>query len=196
MRPLPVLWIIVLLLPLAVLALGGCAVDPMERLTEDIKQQDKAVRERAVLSLANLDDERATQSLVDVLESDDELCDMAGVALVKKGREVKEPDPKKPNPVVDEVAKVLNNAHLSEPFRGRAAWVLGEIGDRRAIPALQGASTGAKVGEKVAAVVRAMATQALEKLGAVSAGRPYDIPMGGLQGQRDNLPEPPPLAKG
>jgi hypothetical protein len=124
MQQLPVIRILAAF-ALVLVALAGCSVDPMERLTEDIKSQDKSIRERAVLTLANLEDERAVDSLVDVLEGDDELCDMAGVALVKKGREVKEPDPKKPNPVVDQVGKVLNNTHLAEPFRGRAAWVLG-----------------------------------------------------------------------
>lgn len=194
MQQLPVARIL-MALALVLVALAGCSVDPMERLTEDIKSQDQTVRERAVLTLANLDDDRAVDSLVDVLEGDDELCDMAGVALVKKGREVNEPDPKKPNPVIDQVAKVLNNAHLAEPFRGRAAWVLGEIGDRRAIPPLQTAQTGAKVGEKLALVVREMAKQALEKLGFFSVGRAFDIPLGALQGTRENLPDAPPLAE-
>ena len=194
MQQLPVIRIL-MALALAWVALAGCSVDPMERLTEDIKSQDIAIRERAVLALANLEDERAVDSLVDVLEGDDELCDMAGVALVKKGREVNEPDPKKPNPVVDQVGKVLNNAHLAESFRGRAAWVLGEIGDRRAIPPLQTAQGGAKVGEKPALVVREMAKQGLEKLGNLSAVRAFDIPMGEFQGPRENLPEAPPLAE-
>jgi HEAT repeat protein len=194
MQQLPVIRILAAF-ALVLVALAGCSVDPMERLTEDIKSQDKSIRERAVLTLANLEDERAVDSLVDVLEGDDELCDMAGVALVKKGREVKEPDPKKPNPVVDQVGKVLNNTHLAEPFRGRAAWVLGEIGDRRAIPPLQAAQTGAKVGEKPALVVREMAKQGLEKLGNLSAVRAFDIPMGELQGPRENLPDAPPLAQ-
>ncbi len=194
MQQMPVARILVAL-ALVLVALAGCSVDPMERLTEDIKSQDQTVRERAVLTLANLDDDRAVDSLVNVLEGDDELCDMAGVALVKKGREVDEPDPKKPNPVIDQVAKVLNNAHLAEPFRGRAAWVLGEIGDRRAIPPLQTAQDGAKVGEKPALVVREMAKQALEKLGFFSVGRAFDIPLGELKGTRENLPDAPPLAE-
>ena len=146
MQQMPVARILVAL-ALVLVALAGCSVDPMERLTEDIKSQDQTVRERAVLTLANLDDDRAVDSLVNVLEGDDELCDMAGVALVKKGREVDEPDPKKPNPVVDAVGKVLNNAHLAESFRARAGWTLGEIGDRRALGPLQ-TGQGAKVGEK------------------------------------------------
>lgn len=185
---------VLMLAALALVVLGGCSVDPMEKLTEDIKSQDRSVRARAVTTLANLNDDRSIEALVDVLESDDELCDMAGVALVKKGREVNESDPKKPNPVVDEVAKVLNNAHLSQPFRGRAAWVLGEIGDRRAIAPLQTAQGGAKVGEKPALVVREMAKQGLEKLGFMSVGRPFDIPLGDLKGPIEVLRDPPPLA--
>lgn len=186
------LWLIALgVVLLSVLA--GCSVDPMERLTEDIKSQDKDIRQRAVLQLANLQDDRTIDPLIDVLSGDDELCDVAGVALVKKGREVEEPDPTKPNPVVDEVGKVLNNAHLTEQFRGRAAWVLGEIGDRRAIAALQ-TGQGAKIGEKPAKVVQEMAKEGLEKLGYVGDGRPFDIPMGSLAGQVDVLPKAPPLA--
>jgi len=186
------IWVIALAVPLLAI-LAGCTVDPMERLTEDIKSQEKDVRQRAVVQLANLDDERSVDLLIDVLSSDDDLSALGGVALVKKGREVEEPDPKKPNPVVDEVGKVLNNAHLTEPFRGRAAWVLGEIGDRRAIPALQGGQ-GALVGEKPAAVVREMAKQGLEKLGYFSVGRSFDLPMGSLVGTIEILPQPPPLA--
>lgn len=187
------IWVMALAgLLLAVLA--GCTLDPMERLTESIKSQDVDARKTAVVQLANLNDDRTIEALIEVLEGDDEVHDDAAVALVKKGREVREPDPKKPNPVVDEVAKVLNNAHLTEPFRGRAAWVLGEIGDRRAIGALQ-TGQGAKVGEKPAAQVREMSKQALEKLGFFSDGRAFDIPLGQLEGKAvDTLPAPPPLA--
>jgi len=184
----------ILIVPAVLVAvLAGCSVDPMERLTEKTKSQKLSDRQEAVVALSNLDDERTIETLIDVLSGDDELCDMAGVALVKKGREVQEPDPKKPNPVVDEVAKVLNNAHLAEPFRGRAAWVLGEIADRRAIPALQTGQT-ALVGAQPAAVVREMSKQALEKLGFFSVGRKFDIPIGGLKGPGDLLPDAPPLA--
>lgn len=174
--------------------LAGCSIDPMERLTEDIKSQTLTTRSDAVLQLANLKDERTIDALIDVLSGDDELCDKAGVALVKKGREVQEPDPKKPNPVVDEVAKVLNNAHLTEEFRGRAAWVLGEIGDRRAIPALQ-TGQAAKIGEKPALVVQQMSKEGLEKLGFFADGRPFDLPMGSLVSPLPGLKAPPPLTK-
>lgn len=172
----------------------GCTVDPMERLTEDIKAQKLEVRRNAVLQLANFKDDRTIEPLIDVLQGDDELYNMAAVALVKKGREVDLPDPKKPNPVVDELAKVVANAHLTEQFRGRAAWALGEIGDRRAIPGLQ-AGQSAKIGELPAGVVRKMATQGLEKLGYLADGRAFDVAPDALQGTLSVLPEPPPLEK-
>jgi HEAT repeat protein len=181
-----------LLVAAALIAVAGCALDPIERLSEDIKSQDKAVRERAVLRLANIDDDRTVDLLADVLESDDELFSMAGVALVKKGREVKEPDPKKPNPVIDAVAKILANAHLAEPFRARSAWTLGEISDRRALPPLVAGLT-AKTGDKDALLVQKMSKQALEKLGYYTDGRAFDLGIGTLEGQVSTLPEPPPL---
>lgn len=177
-----------MLLPL----LTGCALDPVERLSEEIKSQEVETRRQAVRELSNLNDERTLDLLTDVLEGDDELYDMAGVALVKKGREFTEPDIKKPNPVVDAVGKVLTNAHLAENFRGRAAWALGEIGDRRAITALQ-AGQGAKLGDKPALLVRDMSKQALEKLGFFSDGRAFDIGLGSLEGELSVLPDPPPL---
>jgi HEAT repeat protein len=176
----------------AVVVLAGCALDPIERLSEDIKSQDQAVRERAVLQLANIEDDRTIDLLSEVLESDDELFNMAAVAMVKKGREVDEPDPKKPNPVVDATGKVLKNAHLAEPFRARAAWALGEIGDRRAIPALQ-AGQAALTGDKAATLVRDMSKQSLEKIGFFSDGRAYDLGMGTLEGELSTIPDPPPL---
>ncbi len=181
-------WAGLLLLPL----LTGCALDPVERLTEEIKSQELEVRRQAVRELANLQDERTLELLTDVLEGDDELYDMAGVALVKKGREFKDPDVKKPNPVVDAVGKVVANAHLTENFRGRAAWVLGEIGDRRAIAPLK-AGQAAILGEKPALLVREMSNQALEKIGYFSDGRAFDIGLGSLEGELSVLPDPPPL---
>lgn len=191
MRSLPRVCAAVLLLA-AMAVVTGCALDPIERLSEDIKSQDKSVREAAVLQLANIDDDRTVDLLTEVLESDDELFNMAGVALVKKGREVDEPDPKKPNPVVEAVAKVLKNGHLAEPFRARAAWTLGEIGDRRAIPHLQ-AGQAALTGDKEALLVRNVSKQSLEKIGFFSDGRAYDLGMGTLEGELSTLPEPPPL---
>jgi HEAT repeat protein len=174
-----------LLLVLAVAAItviAGCAVDPMEQLSQDTDSLDKDVRSQAVLALANLKDDRATDSLVDVLQSDEEMCDYAGVALVKKGREW--PAEKKPNAVVDAVARVAANTHLLDKVRARACWVLGEIGDRQAVPNLKGLLADPIV------PVAEQAKKAEEKLGYFTDGRAYNIPMGDLKGKLDVIQEP------
>jgi len=172
-------------------ALGstGCAIDPMERLSEDIKSEDLQKREAAVIRLANLDDPRALPALSDVFENDEELMDMAAVALVKKGRELKTPE--KPDAIIEGIAALANNVHLPERVRARATWILGEIGDREAIPALKTAA-GAKLGSGYPATfVRTQANEALEKLGNKSVGRPFEIPMGQLAKQEITvLPQP------
>ncbi len=161
--------------------LSGCGIDPMERLNEEIKAEDIQTRRGAVLTLANLDDPRSVVALSGVFEDDDELRDMAAVALVKKGRE--QVTDQKPDPIIDGIAALANNVHLSEPVRARAAWILGEIGDREAIPALKTASA-AKLGSgAVATVVREQATQALEKLGYQEVGRAFEMPLGSLEGR-------------
>jgi len=165
----------------------GCAVDPMERLSQDVEVPDVAIRERAIYALANLSDSRAIRTLLEVLESDEQMYDLAAVALVKKGRELSERP--KTNPVVEEVTELLGKQHLGEPFRARAAWVLGEIGDRTAIPALRTAS-GAGPG---LSLVVDQANQSLEKLGDASQGCSYEILPGTLRGSVEVLPQIEPL---
>jgi HEAT repeat protein len=163
------------LLALCAVVLTGCALDPMERLKEDIDSQDVKVRERAVIELANLRDDRAIESLADVLETDEDVYDMAGVALVKQGREVV--TDKKPDPIIAMVAAIMNNVHLAAANRCRAAWVLGEIGDREAIPELRkGAGTKDAAG-KPAVPVQDQAKLSLKKLGNDSDGAAFEIPM-------------------
>lgn len=171
----------------AALVIGGCAVDPMEQLEQDIESQDVTIRKRAVRQLANLRDDRALDALVDVLQGDEEVCDLAGVALVKKGREW--PKEKKPNGVVEAVGRVAKNTHLLEKVRARACWVLGEIGDREAVPILKGLLSDAKP------AVAEQAKIALEKLGYYTEGRPFDIAMGELRGTLETLKEPPPVVE-
>jgi len=170
----------------------GCAIDPMVRLTEEIEAEDIRIRREAVLRLANLDDQRAVVALNDVFEDDPELRDVAAVALVKKGRE--QVTDRKPDPIIEGIAALANNVHLSEIIRARAAWILGEIGDREAIPALKTAAAAKLVTGAVAPLVREQATQALEKLGYKEAGRPFEIPMGSLADQdMTTLIEPQPI---
>lgn len=168
----------------------GCAIDPMPRLNEQIEAEDEQTRLEAVVRLANLNDQRAVVALTEVFEGDEELMARAAVALVKKGRELKTDE--KPDPIIEGIAALANNVHLPERVRARAAWMLGEIGDREAIGALKTAA-GAKLGSgHPATVVRAQATQALEKLGNTEDGRPFDLPMGSLENQEIvTLVEPP-----
>lgn len=170
-----------------VLCMAGCAVDPMDKLSQDLDSEDVTVRQQAVLALANLKDDRAVDALVDVLQGDEELCDIAGVALVKKGREV--PEKKKPNPVVEAVGRVAGNTHLLEKTRARACWTLGEIGDREAVPRLKGLT-----GDAMPAVAE-QAKIALEKLGYYTQGRAYDIAWGELAHELLIIKEPEPVVK-
>lgn len=166
--------------------LVGCGVDPIEGLTQQIKSPDPTRRKVAVLDLANLNDARAIKLLVDALESDAEIRDQAALALVKKGRAfLTRP---KENPVAKQVAEVLKSDLVAPDFRARAAWTLGEIGDRRAIPDLKGATGGPdSIGPE--------ATHALQKLGFTAGGRPFDIPAGLLSGRIGTFPPVPELAK-
>lgn len=182
------------LLALLVVLAAGCAIDPMPRLNEAIEAEDVEVRRTAVLTLANLNDSRTLIALTEVFEDDDELRDMAATALVKKGRE--QVTDQKPDPIIDGIAALANNVHLSEIVRARAAWMLGEIGDREAIPALKTASAGKLSNGDNATLLREQATQALEKLGYQKDGRPFEIPMGSIEDQTLTLlPIPEPIGE-
>ncbi len=188
MRYFKTLWAAV---AVATVMLGGlgCSIDPMPRLLENIEDENLQTRTEAVIRLANLDDPRAVTALSEVFEDDDDLVDMAAVALVKKGRELKTDE--KPDPIIDGIAQLGNNVHLPERVRARAIWMLGEIGDREAIGACKTAAA-AKLGSGYPApFVRTQGTEALEKLGASAVGRPFEIPMGTLANQEITvLPEP------
>jgi len=177
--------IVIGLILAGVAMLLGCGVDPIENLGQQIKSPDPTRRKAAVLELANLNDPRAIKLLGDALESDEVVYDQAGVALVRKGRALlKRP---KENPVVKQVAEVLKSDLVGANFRARAAWVLGEIGDRRAIPDLKKQTAGPEsIGPE--------ATHALQKLGYTSEGRPFDLAPGLLAGRLDAFPPVPPLA--
>lgn len=182
----------VALLPVIVLVVSGCGIDPMERLNEEIESEDIEVRRSALLRLANLDDQRTVVALTEVFEDHDELMGMAATALVKKGREQK--TERKPDPIIEGIAAIVNNVHMAEPVRARAAWILGEIGDREAIPALKTAAAGKLNSGAAAELLRAEAGEALEKLGYKETGRPFEMPVGTLADQElMTIPEPEPM---
>lgn len=185
-------FVIVSGLLVSMLLAAGCAIDPMIRLEEQVEAEDVEVRRTAVLALANIDDQRTVLTLTDVLERDEELRDMAAAALVKKGREMV--TDRKPDPIIEGIAALANNVHLEQEVRARSAWMLGEIGDREAIPALKTASQARLTDGSAAPLVREQANYALEKLGHKSDGRPFELPMGSLEHQQlTTIPIPHPL---
>ena len=176
----------------ALLGTVGCAIDPMVRLGEQIEAEDVEIRRSAVLTLANLDDQRTVLMLTDVFDRDEELRDMAASALVKKGREMV--TDRKPDPIIEGIAALANNVHLQQEVRARAAWMLGEIGDREAIAPLKTAAQARTSTGAAAPLIREEANKALEKLGYKSEGRPFEIPMGSVEYQQlTTVPVPEPF---
>ncbi len=167
-------------------ALAGCAVDPIEELNRKVESPRVSTREQAILSLANLRDRRAVKLLIDALAGDEELYDAAAVALVKHGRQIQ--TSRERNPVVEQVSEIVSNTHLPEPFRARAVWTLGEIGDRRSIPLLKEVTAGS-LADATKPIMKQQAVEALEKLGFDSAGHSYELLMGVLVGDLDVIPE-------
>ncbi len=168
---------VVALLTVVLGTLVGCAVDPIEELSRQVESPRTSTRERAIIDLANLQDRRAVELLIDALAGDEELYDDAAVAVVKHGRQVQTSREK--NPVVEQVSEIVKKTHVPEPFRARAVWALGEIGDRRAKPLLQEV-VGGSLADPKKPIMKQQAVEALEKLGFDSAGRSYELPIGSL----------------
>jgi hypothetical protein len=89
------------------------------------------------------------------------------------------------------VGNALKNVHLPMGRRCRAAWILGEIGDREAIPTLRAGSEALDAAGAVAQPVRDQAIAARKKLGDNSEGVAFDLKMGLWKQweQVDTLPE-------
>ncbi|MFQ5808993.1 MAG: HEAT repeat domain-containing protein [Armatimonadota bacterium] len=147
----------------------GCAEDPIPKLSDELEELDLDRRLIAVARLRVLDDDRAIELLAEALESDEELVDAAGEALAEKGRKLRTDD--KPDKVNEALTRIMKNSHLEQPPRAKAAWALGEIGDRESIAALKGARSANDAKGVAASDVRTQATQALQKLGYYTRGR-------------------------
>jgi len=141
---------------LTVLALSGCAEDPFDRLSDQLGGRNIESRLAAIRELKLLRDERAIDMLVHALE-DPDVINEAADALVYKGIETK--TPKKDDPVIEAVTREMKATHLEPYTRAKAAWILGQIGDREAIPALKAAAADAN------ALVKARAMDSLKQLG-------------------------------
>jgi HEAT repeat protein len=150
---------------LASALLAGCAVDPIEKLQDKLDSQRLAERRAAVRALETLKDERSVELLVETMGSDPDLLEQAGNALVLKGRkwEQKHPKAKKSeqNPVIEHLSQTVGDMHLDAAVRAKACWVLGEIGSRRALPAIKG-----RKDDPNSMIVRAEYATALSKLGS------------------------------
>jgi len=144
--------------------LAGCALDPIEEQQDKLESMQVAERQAAVEFLKGYEDERTVELLVETLEGDPDLLEQAGNALVLKGREweAEHPNAKKSeqNPVIEQLSQTVGDMHLEAAVRTKACWVLGEIGSRRAIGALNG-----RVGDPNSTKVRDEATKSLSKLG-------------------------------
>jgi len=161
-----------LTLAVPLLLLAGCALDPIEEQQDKLESMKVAERRAAVDFLKDYEDDRTVELLVETLEGDPELLEEAGNALVLKGREweAEHPNAKKSeqNPVIEQLSQTIGDMHLEAPVRTKACWVLGEIGSRRAIPALKGRGA-----DPSSMMVRAESVISLKKLGynADAAGR-------------------------
>ncbi len=149
--------------------LCGCAEDPILKLSDDLEELDLNTRLAAVRTLRDLDDDRAIELLAEALESDEDLVDAAGNALAHKGRALTTDD--KPDKVNEALTRIMNNTHLEQPPRAKAAWALGEIGDRESIPSLKSTRSAKDAKGVAVADVRTQAVQALQKIGFYTKGR-------------------------
>ncbi len=153
---------------------AGCAVDPIEKLEDELDKQEVHARVAAVHDLQDEKDERSIELLVETLESDPDLLEQAGNALVIKGREWerKHPNKKKTeqNPVTEAVGQSAKDMHLDAAVRAKACWILGEIGDRDALAVL-----GVKKDDPNSQRVRNEALLARAKLGFEAAAQRMEM---------------------
>ncbi|MFQ6098191.1 MAG: HEAT repeat domain-containing protein [Armatimonadota bacterium] len=163
-------------------ALTGCKRDPIEDLSDQLESLKLEERLAAIEELKNFavetEDERAIELLIEALETDEDVTEQAGNALVVVGRALKDPK-EKPDKVPELLARTLANSHLESAVRAKAAWALGEIGDREAIPALKAGKSAVDAKGAAAGDVRTASAIALEKLGYTTKASDWEIPPGG-----------------
>jgi len=153
------------LLAIAICVLCGCTVNPLERLSEDLTMRSPQTRAKAAQALAQSDSKDAVLLLARQLgaETDEAVLHAIALALVSIGRRHHGEGTSfaKEQRTILYVSDELAKTNLDEINRDKAAWVLGEIGDRDALPYLIAAGTDA-------------AEIALTKLGYYSDGTPFE----------------------
>jgi len=184
MRLLPTRLGLCLGLALCLPLLSGCLEEQLRDLSDQLDSLRLKQRLVAVERLKQIDDDRANELLVQALQSDEELIDAAGNALAYKGRKLKTNE--KPDKVNELVEQTLKDTYLEEMVRAKAAWILGEIGDRESIPALKGFTADVQV------QVAANTIEALKKLGYNTDGTNFAMADDGTikHGAFDGTPKP------
>lgn len=145
------------------LCLSGCAADQTALLLEQLSYGEPEARKQAASQLGACRGEQVVEALLQVVTSDDCAAVPAAKALVEQGRWIAA---NSPNALPELLDRLGSDAAgwISDEAKDRCSWVLGEIGERSAIPVLK------EIGSD-------QANRSLEKLGYCSAGRPFDIPM-------------------
>ena len=148
-------------LALILLFFIACGESTIHTLALQLKDENSKMRAAAATQLGEVGGERAVSLLIDVLEKGDEkeVIDAVIGALVKIGKPAVLP--------LSTYMQGKRSSYLVEYKypRMRAAWALGEIGDRTAIKALKYMLADISPTGSPESVVVNAATKALEKLG-------------------------------
>jgi hypothetical protein len=156
---------------LFLLVVAGCAIDPLPELQDMLEDKRPEVRERAIEGLLQLSADRSFAPLLKRLEveTDPVLMNSLKVATVLAGRRCTIESLQSSYLMPKRLATALacdsvQKAQLEEDTKAVLTWVLGELGDRDAIPTLRTLGTPE-------------ANAALLKLGDGSVGMAFEVPM-------------------
>jgi hypothetical protein len=151
--------------------LAGCAIDPLPELQDGLEDKHPEVRGRAIDGLMQLSADRSFAPLLKRLEIEDapEVLEKLTVATVLVGRRCSIESMQSSYLMPKRLATALacdsvQKAQLENTTKAMLTWVLGELGDRDAIPTLRTLGTPE-------------ANAALLKLGDGSVGMAFEVPM-------------------
>jgi len=119
------------LAPCILLPLSGCATPPEEGLADTMEWATLPERLEAVTALGALNSRASVSALLEAFPRDDDTREEVASALVLKGRDwyLEHPDSAvNGNRVLAEVHDLSMRSDLSDDFRGKACWVIAEVG--------------------------------------------------------------------
>ena len=160
--------LLALALVLALMLSPGCSPPPEEGLADAMEWSSLPERLDVVTTLTALDSRASVGILLEAFPRDDDTREEVASALVLKGRDwySKHPDSAvNGNRVVAEVSELSARSDLSADFRGKACWVVAEVGwaaapgDRMDVTKAIGranSSDSTLVGEEIAIGLRKM----------------------------------------